>query len=173
MAATTQVQVFHGAGPTGTDATGTTLRMKRADNDLADADDVVPIPESGYAYSWRKSFRLVALDAPTDRISNLRFWTNGANLGTGRTVLFATSQSYAQASAADEDTPIGGTDAASLTSGAPEVIQAGTVIDEGDTFPSDGGVLQDYVQLQMRVADNALAGVTVNPLQVAYRFDEV
>lgn len=173
MAAVVDVQVFHGVAPgTGTDVGGTTLRMKRADNDSQDASDPVPIPEGGYAYSWRKCLRLVASAAPSNALRNLRWFSDGASLGTGRAILFARGASYVQPSAADEDSPIGGTDAADLTSVAPEVITAGNFIQSGDVFPSDGGALQDWVFLQMRIGDDALAGAAAGAMTCTWRYDE-
>lgn len=173
MTAVVDVQVFHGVAPgTGTDVGGSTLRMKRADNDTQDANDPVPIPEAGYAYSWRKCLRLVASSPPSNALRNLRFFTDGASLGTGRAILFARGGSYVQPSSADEDTPIGGQDAADLTSASPEVIVAGNFITDADVYPSDGGALQDTVFLQMRIGDDALAGAAAGALTCTYRFDE-
>lgn len=173
MPATVQLRVFHGASPgLGADVTGDTLRFKRADNDTQDAVDPVPIPASGDAYSWRKVVKLVATTAPSNRLANLRFFSGGESLGTGRTVLFSRTGSYVQPSIADQDGPIGGTDVDDLTSGAPEVIQAGTFISSGDSFPYDGGALQDYVNLQMKLASNALAGAAAAAKTLTYRYDE-
>lgn len=172
MAATIQIHRFYGGGPTEEDVTGDTLRFKRSADVAQDGNDPVPIPESGDELSWRISLKVVATTPPETRCTNLRMFSNGASLGQGRTVLYARTGSYVAPSAADEAAAIGGTDAADLTVGAPEVIQAGTWIDAGDTFPSDGGIQQDYSNFQMKNSDNALAGVTTNPLIVAFRWDE-
>lgn len=173
MVASVELRVFHGAAPVlGADVTGDTLRFKRADNDTQDAVDPVPIPDEGYAYSWRKVFKLVCTAAPDNRLANLRFFSGGESLGAGRAILFARTGSYVQPSVADEDGPIGGTDVDDLTSGAPEVIQAGTFVASGDTVPTDGGALQDYVNLQMRLGSTALAGAAAAAKRLTYRYDE-
>lgn len=173
MAAEVEIRVFHGASPgLGADVTGDTLRFKRADDDAQDALTPVAIPTSGYGYSWRKSFKLVVTALPDTQVGNLRFFSGGESLGAGRAILFARSSSYVQASIADEDGPIGGTDVDDLTAGAPEVIQAATVVDSGDTAPTDGGALQDYVMLQMRLDATALAGAAAAAKSLTYRFDE-
>lgn len=173
MGATVEIREFFGASPgLGSDVTGTTCRFKRADNSTQDANDPTPIPASGYDYSWRKSFKLVATVAPISYLGNLRFFSGGESLGTGRTLLFARSESYVQASSADEDAAIGGTDVDDLTSSAPEVIQAGTFIASGDAMPTDGGALQDYVMLQLRMADDASAGGVGAAKALRMRWDE-
>ena len=81
MTAATEIRVHHGAAPgLGVDVTSTTLRLKRADDDLQDANDPVPIPDVGVNYSWRKSLKLVATTAPDNKITNLRFFTLGESL---------------------------------------------------------------------------------------------
>lgn len=172
MAATVIIQRYYGPGPTTEDVTGDTLRFKRAADVSPDGNDPVPIPATGEAFSWRIVLKAVATVAPETRCTNLRMFTNGADVGTGRTVLYARTGSYVQPSAADEDTAIGGTDAADLVAGAPEVIQAGTWIDAADPVPNDGGGAQDYSNFQMRNDDSAQAGITSNPLVVSFLWDE-
>jgi len=173
MPATVEVHIFHGAAPgLGSDVTLQTVRFKQADDDVQDALSPVPVPLEGYAYSWRKSFKLVATTAPDNRISNLRFFSDGASLGTGRTVLFGRSSSYVQASAGDQAGGISSTDVDLLTSSSPETIQGGTVMDSGDAYPYDGGAAQDYVMLQLRHDVNVVAGDAAAAKTLTYRFDE-
>lgn len=172
MAATVIIQRYYGAGPTTEDVTGDTLRFKRAADVTQDANDPVPIPSSGDAFSWRVVLKAVVTVAPETRCTNLRMITNGASVGTGRAVLYARTGSYVQPSAADEDTAIGGTDAADIVSGSPEVIQAGTWADGADPVPNDGGVAQDYSNFQLKNTSAAQAGLTANPLVVSFLWDE-
>jgi len=174
MTAQTEVHVHHGGAPLlGTDVTGGTLRFKRADNDVQDATNPVPIPAAGLGYSWRKSFRLIAQTAPDNEISNLRFYADAGSLGTGRRVLFARSAAYVQATVADETTPISAVDLATKTAASPELVQPGVLADSTDTYPLAAGVAssQDYVQLQLEVGSTAQAG-TGGSLGLRYRYDE-
>lgn len=170
MAATTEIHVFHGAGPTNTDITNTEIRFKRADNDTVDALNPVPIPVSGTNYSQRKHTKLRAVTAPANQITNLRFFSSGTALGTGITHLVAAASSYTQASSGDETVPIsGGTDSVAYTSGAPLVVNAGVVAQSTDTFPTFG--TQDFLVQQMAVGTTASAG-TSGARTFTYRYDE-
>lgn len=172
MAATVEARIHHGAAPgLGTDVTNQTIRFKRADDDVQDSVAPVPVPDAGFAYSWRKSLRLVIVTAPDNRVENLRFFTDGASLGVGREVFFARSSSYVQATAGDEGGAIGSTNVDSLTSSSPEVLQAGTLASSGDIFPT-AGTGQDFVMLQLRNATAALAGDAAAAKTLFYRYDE-
>ena len=173
MPAVTQVRVLHGASPgLGTDATNLTLRMKQADDDTQDATAPIPVPSSGKAYSWRKTFLFVANTAPDNAISNLRFFSDGASLGTGRKIMFARSSSYVQATATDAAATIGSTDVSTLTASSPETIQAGNLVLSTDSFPSSGGSLQEFVMLQLEVGTTATAGNSSAAMTLSYRYDE-
>lgn len=161
MAATVEVRIHHGAAPgLGVDATGATLRLKRADSDAQDAAFPVPIPAAGLEYSWRKSFRLVILTAPDNEISNLRFFSDGGSAGVGRRILYARSTPYVQASAADEAVAISAVDVTTLLVGAPEVLEPGVLCDDTDVYPLAEGAAgqQDYSQLQLETGPTAVAG---------------
>ena len=159
MGAAIELRISHGAAPAlGEDVTDETVRFKKADDDAADALTPVEVPSAGFNYSWRKSFKLVATSNPDTQLSNLRIFSDGVSLGTGRILLIATSTSYEQASAADETVAISAEDVDDFTSLAPKVLQAGAFIVTGDPEPHDGGSLQPYVQLQLRVAATAEAG---------------
>ena len=173
MAATTELRVYHGASPgLGSDVTGQTLRFKRADDDIQDDQNPVPIPDDGVALSWRKSLKLAATTAPDNRISNVRIFSLQESLGVGREVFFARSGSYVQATAADEGGLIGTTNLDAFTATAPEVIQAGDVMLNSDPFPFDGGARQDYWMFQLQHAINAIAGDAAAAKTLVCRYDE-
>jgi hypothetical protein len=80
MAATVLIRTAHGAGPTLTDVTSV--------NDRHTTDDVyyaagttnpIPIPSAGSNYSFWRHHRLDATVTPVTSISNLRWYTDGAN----------------------------------------------------------------------------------------------
>ena len=173
MTATTEVRVLHGAAPgLGTNATALTLRFKQSDDDTQDALAPIPVPSAGKAYSYRKSFLFVATTAPDNVISNLRFFSDGTSLGTGRKVLFARSSSYVQASATDVTASVGSTDVTTLTATSPETIQAGNLILSTDSFPTAGAALQEYVMLQLEASTSATAGNSSSAMTLSYRYDE-
>ncbi len=173
MAANIEVRVLHGGSPAlGSDATGATLRFKEADSDAQDALNPVDRPAAGVAYSYRKSFLLVATTLPDNFLSNLRFFSDLTAIGTGQRVLFATSASYIQATAADLITAISAVDVDVKTANNPEVIQAGNWIDgANDVAPFAGGALQAHVMLQLEVASTAIGG-DGSPKTLSYRYDE-
>lgn len=172
MAAQTEFHAYHGAVPgLGVDVTGQTMRLKRADDDLQDDQNPVPIPDVGVAFGWRKSLKLVAITAPDNRISNLRFFSLGESLGVGRKVFFGRSGSYVQATIADQSGAIGSTNLDLLTPTTPEVIQAGDVILSTDSMPFDGGPRQDHVMLQLRHEPTAVEGDAAASKSILYRYD--
>lgn len=169
MAATVEVIVFNGAGATETIITSATVRMKRADNNALDELNPVPIPTAGFNFSFRKNFRIRIDVSPDNNIQNLRFFSDGASLGTGREILFLQSASYVQGSGADESAAISAVNVDTHTSGSPKVINGGTVISN----PATGFGTQDFVQLQMQLSSSALVGDPVAAKGLIYRFDEV
>lgn len=173
MAATVEVRVLHGGVPAlGSDATSKTLRFKEADNDAQDALKPVDRPAAGVVFSYRKSFLLVATSLPDNFLSNLRFFSDLTAIGTGQRVLFATSATYVQATAADLAAAISAIDVDSKTANNPKVLQAGDFIDAAnDIAPFAGGALQEHVMLQLEVASNAVGGDGA-PKTLTYRYDE-
>ena len=155
------------------DVTAQTLRLKRSDDDVQDAAFPVPIPAAGLEYSWRKSLRLIVVSAPDNEISNLRFYSDGGSVGTGRRVLFNRDPAYTQASAADEGTPIGATDVSTIVQASPEVIEPGVLCDSGDAYPLAEGAAgqQDYVELQLEVGPTATVGAG-SAMTLRYRYNE-
>lgn len=172
MAATVEVRVLHGGAPgLGVNVTGQTLRFKRADDDLQNAQFPVDRPSVGVAYSWRKTFLLVVTGAPDNEISNLRFFSDGGSLGTGRQVLFNRAAGYTQATAADESAAISAVDLTSLTDVAPEVLVPGQLVSDVDPVPT-AGTGQDHVELQLAVDPTASPGNSTAALVCRYRYTE-
>lgn len=170
MVAVMEASVYHGASPgAATDVTNQTVRFKQADNDTQDANDPIPIPSSGFNYSWRKSFKLLATTGPDNQITNLRFFSEQQDLGTDRDILIATSASYTQGSSADESTPISAVDVDTYSLGAPLTVQAGQVFGAAET----GEGTQDFVVLQARVGPAATAGNADNAKGLVWSYDEV
>lgn len=172
MAATTEFRVHHGGAPgLGVDATGTTMRLKVADDDVQNSSFPVPIPSVGTNYSWRKSFRLIATGKPDNEISNLRFFSDGGSLGTGRTVLFNRASGYTQATSADESAAISAVDLISLTDVSPEVLVPGQWVVEADAVPT-AGTGQDFVEVQLALDPTAQVGNSAAAIVMRYRYNE-
>lgn len=172
MAATVEVRVLHGGAPSlGADITNLTARFKLADDDAQDAAAPVNRPAAGVVYSWRKSFLLVATSLPDNSLSNLRFFSDGAAIGTGQRVLFASSASYIQATSADEAAAISTVDIDTKTENNPAIVQAGAFVSSTDAAPFAGGALQAHVMLQLEVASTAVGGAGGSK-SLTYRYDE-
>lgn len=173
MAADTQMAVYHGASPgSASDVSSTTIRFKRADDDAQDTNDPIPIPTSGFNYSWRKAFKLrvdPAGSGPDNGISNVRFFSEGQDLGTDRDILAATASSYTQGSSGDESSAISATNVDTYTTSSPLVVEAGTAFTASET--GDGS--QDFVVLQARIGPAAVPGNVSNAKGLVYRYDEI
>lgn len=177
MPATVEVRVFHGSSPgLGVDASGATLYLKQADNDVQDDQFAVPVPDSGDPpnYSWRKITQLVVLTAPDNRVSNLRFFSDGGSLGTGRRILFGLNPLYSQPVSADALAPVSAVDLVSLTVVSPEVLEPGELANSGDAFPTAAGVSgsQDHVETQLEVSSTAIQGNSAGSIVSRYRYNE-
>lgn len=169
MAATYQVDVFHGSSPTGA-AWSAGARFHRADTSPTTdgATTYIPIPTSGTNYSWRKHFKLNVTATPVGSVSNLRFFSDGTSWGTGVTAYVKTSSTYTQGSSSDNSTQISGsTDVTTYTSGSPLTINSGTVLSN----PSTGYGTQDYLVMQVGGTSLVAAGTT-SARTLTYRVDE-
>jgi len=171
MPATIIIAAYHGAAPgspTG-DLDGTTVRYKVADDDAQDSNDPIPIPGSGFEYSWRKSFKILATVGPDNEIRNLRLFSEQQDLGTHRTLLIDQQAAYTQGAVGDESSPISAVDVDTYTSGVPLAVNAGQVFSAAET----GDGTQDFVELQAKVGPAATAGNVDNALGCVWRYDEL
>lgn len=170
MAATYQVDVGHSTGPT-MSAWTANGRFHRADTDPTTdgSTTFIPIPGSGVAYSWRKSFKLNVTATPVGSVSNLRFFSDGVAWGTGITCYAMKKAAYTQGSSSDNTAVFDGSavDVTTYTSASPLTITAGTVLSN----PSTGYGSQDYLVLQVGGTSSASAGTT-SARTLTYRVDE-
>lgn len=164
--ATIEIRSFHGLSPdTGSSVAGAELLFKRADNDLADAANPVPIPGAGTNYSFVKNLRFVAVNPPANSITNLEFWTDAINgLGTGVGLRVKTEAGYTDPIAQGSTQLAGTSDAFSCTSLIPLSI-AGSI---GNT---DTGPFGNYIKLQATVGTTASTGTTPGEL-LTFSYDE-
>jgi hypothetical protein len=169
MAATYQVDVFHGSGPSA-GAWPSGGRFHRADTDPTTdgATTFIPIPTSGTNYSWRKSFKLNVTVAPTGVVSNLRFFSDGVSWGTGITPYAKQKAAYTQATSSDNTALFDGTavDLTTYTAASPLTINAGTVL-----TATTGYGTQDYLVIQIGGITTVAAG-TSTARTMTYRVDE-
>lgn len=169
MAATYQIDVFHGAGPSA-GAYPAGGRHHRADTDPTTdgATTFIPVPTSGTAYGWRKSLKLNVTVAPVGIVSNLRFFGDGTLWGIGVACYVKLKASYTQATSADNTALFDGTavELSNYTSSSPLTVNAGTVL-----TATTGYGTQDYVVLQVAGDASVAAGVT-SARTVSYRIDE-
>jgi hypothetical protein len=177
MAATVQIHELNGAGPTGTDKSSGTIRLKMTDNATVDLNDPLVVPPSGIAYSMQKWLRLRVTAGPFTQISNIRAYTDGANgYGTGIELFAKTAANYATPavpSTSDDPPHLSGVDmvdAFSYTIGSPldmDALNAGP-------FDSTGlpKYIGDHMVLVMKVASTASQGLkTAETITIA--FDEI
>lgn len=168
MAATIEIQE-NSALATGTDKTSSTVRFKDADNATVDTLNPLVIPAAGSIYSYTKTLRPYMEDAPVTSVSNLRWYTDGANtFGTGVTV--QAKNSGVTFNAHYKTVMAGGADLFTYTSAAP---LDGDATDTGPFVPADVDThIGDIVEMQMIIASTASQGTLVaETLTLAY--DEV
>lgn len=169
MAATYEVRVAHGAGPS-LSAWTAGGRFHRGDDDPTSdgSTTFIPIPTSGTNYSWRKSFKLAVTVAPSGTVSNLRFFSDGVSWGTGITPYAMPKTAYTQASASDNTALFDNSavDLTTYTSGSPLSINSGTVL-----TTTTGYGTQDYLVIQVAVESTASPGTT-SARTMTYRCDE-
>ena len=163
---------FNGVAPgTPTDRTGTTVQFKQADNSTVDNSDPIIRSPSVTVFSWRKSFKLRTTTSPDNEMRNLRFYSEGQELGSAngrREMLFASDAVFTQGSVADETGAISVIDVDTHTTGSPFVVNPVQVI----ANPNTGDGTQDFVVLQVSVSTAAQAGNEANAKGLVYRFDE-
>jgi len=181
MPASSQTRFYHGSSP-GTasgNVAGMTVRYKRSDDDVQDANYPLPIPTSGLSFSWRKSSKINFSTTPAGAISNLRWFVTGVFPQGIR--FFARLQAigiYIIATAADIAGIAGFTDTAGnqtandatqYTSSSPLTVNAGTVLSN----PNTGEGTQVFLETQMAVANNYAGGSgPIAPVGITYRYTE-
>lgn len=168
MAATVDIRSYHGTvADAGTDVAGGAVRYKMADNDTVDANNPIPIPGAGTEYSWIKHFAFYASVAPSNTVSNCKFYTDGANgLGTGVSLKVKIS-TYLNPTA-NANTLLTGTADAFTTyyNGTTNYLAV-----PGSIGAATGKITTDYIQSQLNVASTASQGSTPTET-LTFQFDE-
>ncbi len=165
MPATVTIVEKNGAGGTTTDKTSGTIRFKNADNSTVDTGNPMVIPGSGSDFSFEKWLRLrIGATGPSVQITNVRFYTDGANgLGTGVLLWAKAVSSYATPAEATATT--GYTNAFTYTSGSPLVLGAGP-------YSSINTEIGDHAVLMLEVQSTATQGQTPTET-LTFSYDEI
>lgn len=168
MAATVVITSFHGAaGATQAAIDGTSIRYKQADNDTVDANNPIPIPGSGTAYSYIKHFKFNVTATPANTINNLKVYSDGANgLGTGMDLLIGTNASYVSplTQLATQYTSVTLNSVFGYTSGSALAVT-------GSLSNPSTGFVGDYIVSQFTVASTATQGNSGSEV-ITFSFDE-
>ena len=172
-----------------TDALGPpNIRFKTADDATIDSNNPIPIPTAGTKYSYWKQVYLYCDTAPSTKVDNIKFYTDGGGFGTGITLKvgdeFPTKNSgsdagYEVATGTPGDTGdemvaahaglTGSTDAFSFTSGSP---LSGPSISEATSQIDAIGETTNYLALQMEVGTTASPGDLANET-LTFQYDEI
>lgn len=170
MAATTAITEYYGSGPPS--ATITNLRYSSADESAASTSTYPLVkPSAGTNYSYLKTIALTVSSAPAGSITNIAFYTDGANsFGTGVTVKGAITNTYAQATGTQGTTGdlsatfyTSGTDLFTYTSAPPLSVTSNAT--------TGTGRYSYYLRSQMALSTSVSAG-TLTAETYTFRFDE-
>lgn len=165
MVATVTIGEKNGAGGTYTDKTSGTVRFKNADNATVDSGNPMVIESGITDYSFEKWLRLmIGATGPSTSISNLKFYTDGAN-GMGTGVSLYAKAVAAFATPAEATSVTGYASAFTYTSGAPLSLGAGPY----STINTEIG---DHCVMMMAVADTAAPGTTPSET-LTFSYDEI
>lgn len=165
MVATVRVVEKNGssASPTLTQKDGGTVRFKNADDANVDLNNPMVIPSSGSDWSFEKWLRLEITGGTFTEITNLKFYTDGANnFGTGVNLWAKNVATYATPAEGTGST--GYSDAFGYTSAAPLNLGAGPYTAVGE--------IGDHVVMLLEVQSTAASGVLPGET-VTFAYDEI
>lgn len=163
MAATVQILEKNGAGPTTTDKTSGTVRMKKADNSTVDLVAPLVLPASGSDWSFEKWLRLNVSGGTYTQITDLRAYTDGTSgLGTGVNLWAKAVSTYATPQQGSDST--GYANAFTYDEGDPLDLGAGPFTSTGEKG--------DHLVLLAEVTDAASGGLTSSET-LTFAWDEI
>ena len=163
MAATVQIVEKNGTPGTATDKSSGTVRFKNADNATVDLVNPLVVPTAGTEYSFEKWLRTKVTVAPDTNISNLEFYTDGAN-GFGAGVLLWAKAVTTFATPAEATATAGYADAFAYTSGS--------ALDLGTAAVTGTGEKGDHAVMMMTVSTAAASG-TLSGETGTLAYDEI
>lgn len=163
MVATVQIVEKNGTAGTNTQKDSGTIRFKNADNATVNTSNPMVIPTAGNDFSYEKWTRLKVTVAPDTNVSNLKFYTDGANgFGTGVTMFAKAVTTYVQP--AEATATAGYADAFTYTSGSALALGTGTFTGTGEKG--------DHAVLILVVASTATQG-SLTAETLTYSYDEL
>ena len=162
------------------------VRLKTNDNATIDSVDVIPIPSSGTNYSYWKHIYMKCATAPSTKVDNVKFYTDGGNFGTGFTLKVGTetptkthssSAGYDPATGTpgttgdvitDHDSVTGSADAFSFTSASPKTLSISETSSQIDAINET----TDYLVFQLEVIQTASPGDLADET-MTIKYDEI
>lgn len=150
----------------GTDKTASTVRFKLADDQTINNSDPITIPSSGgYGHpSYTKLLRFYCATAPSQKIDNLRAYSDGSNnFGASIEVVASVVATFA----ANATTWGGGADLFGYVSGTPLDLDG---IDTASVNAT--GFCNDILKLQMKVYASAGPGA-LSAETLTFSYDEI
>lgn len=181
MAAVFDVMIDYGGSDTapGTAEVATNLRFNRADDNVQDTSEPIPIPGAGTIYSYWKHIYLKCTTGPVTSCNNFKYYSDGAGMDTGVLIKVGTNavandSDYNVADGADEMVANhSGVDASAdvngYTSGGSQ-LALGVV--PGDDVIDDVDEETDYLVLQLNVSSTASAG-NITSKTHTFQYDEI
>jgi len=161
MVATVQIVEKNGTAGTNTQKDSGTIRFKNADNATVDTNNPLVVPTAGTEFSYEKWTRLKVTVAPDTNISNLKFYTDGANGWTGVGLHAKAVATYA--------TPALATSTAGYTNAF--TYTSGSALDLGTAAVTGTGEKGSHAVMIMTVGTSASAGV-LTAETATYSYDE-
>jgi len=172
MVATVSIMELNGAGATETAKESGTIRYKAADDAVVDTNDPLPIPTSNRTYSREKWHRFKITGGTYTSISNIRWYTDGANgFSTGVKLWYAADSSFTTPAVVTvtDDPPhhdaVDMTDAFTKTSGSPLTLGAGPY--------SSNALVGDHLVTVMEVETTASASGSTGSETLTWAYDEI
>lgn len=163
------------------------IRFKTADDATIDTNNPIPIPTSGTKYSYWKQIYMKCATAPSTKVDNVKFYTDGSNFGTGITTKVGiqmpvknsgASTGYEDATGTPGDsgnemtashTGISSSaDVFSYTSASPKSVTISETPAQIDAI----GETTNYLVFQMEVIQTASSGDLANETWT-YKYDEI
>jgi hypothetical protein len=151
MPATVQFVEKNTATPTLTDKTSGSVRLKKADNATVDLLNPLVKPVAGSDWSFEKWMRMNVTGGTYSQITNIKFYTDGANgLGTGVSLWAKAVTTYT--TPVQGSSSAGYTNAFTYTSGSSLSLGAGPFTGTGEKG--------DHVVLLAEIVNTVSGGLT-------------
>ena len=165
MAADVDIVERNSSNGTITIKTSLTIRMKNADDSAPDSADPMVIPGAGSDFSFTKWLQLrIGATAPSDKINNFNFYTDGVNdFGVGVNLWAKSAAAFSAPS--EPITSSGYGTAHALTVGAPMTLSS-------TDFSGTSSNVGSLAVLLMEVSATATVGA-LSTETITFSYDEI